>query len=198
MFEKYQHSLDNWKNYKANNYGKSKSLIEISKLDWEETFCIDEIPKDDSWNTAATNFKLWQEDLYLKWGHRKESTRHYMCFEPKINFNINEIIKTINIDTDKFLYNFMKIPVGSVIPWHCDTYGYFVKKFNVAPENISNVKRAIIFVDDWSFGQVIQIGKEMLSDWKQGDIFSWNHDAWHGASNFGNQDLIVMQVTYYE
>ena len=51
-------------------------------------------------------------------------------------------------------------------------------------------------MNDWKFGQVIQIGNEVISHWSQGDTFSWPNSTWHGASNFGGSDLVVMQVSY--
>lgn len=198
MFKRYQESFNNWKTYKINFCGNTKVLNRNLNLNWVETFSIEEIPKNDSWNTNATSFKLWQEDLYIKWGYQKESTKHYMCFEPKLDFKLDEIFQIIKTDSNKSLYNFMKIPPGSLIPWHCDTYGYFVKKFDISSEDIPKIKRAIVFIDEWQFGQSIQFGKDILHNWKRGDIYTWDHEAWHGAANYGNQDLIVMQVTYHE
>jgi hypothetical protein len=198
MFKKYQDSLDKWNEYGIQFCGCSTSLGNNLNLIWEETFSIEEIPKNNPWNTSATSFKLWQEDLYLKWGYTKESTKHYMCFEPQVNYDLDEILKIIKCNPANVLYNFMKVPPGSVIPWHCDTYGYFIKKFDITPTDISKIKRAVVFIEDWHFGQLIQFGKDILHSWKQGDIYSWDHEAWHGAANFGNQDLIIMQVTYCE
>ena len=51
---------------------------------------------------------------------------------------------------------------------------------------------------DWDFGQTVQIGKHVISDWKMGDIFGWEGDVWHGAGNFGLSDIIIFQITYLD
>lgn len=194
----YKNSLVNWGQTKVFFQGRvpvtwtSQDL----ELEWQETFCIDELPLDDLWNTPATEFKLWQEELYVSWGHIKPATQHYMAFEPKLNFDILGILNLIN--AKEFSLNFMKIPAGRLVPWHCDTYGYAIKKFNVPEEKISNIQRTIVFMEDWNFGQVAQFGDSVLSHWHAGDVYTWQHEAWHGLANFGSQAVVIMQITNYE
>ena len=199
-FSLYKQSLVDWKNSTGRSIGSVPITwtIDDLTLEWIETFSIGEIPEDDNWKTVATEFKLWQEDRYREWGHLKEATKHYMAFEPKLEFDITEIITQIGCSAKEYGYNFLKLPAGRMIPWHCDTYAYCVKKYSVADEEIIRIKRAVIFMQDWSVGQIIQVGKSMLSDWKAGDMYTWDHEAWHGAANFGTEDLIIMQVTYYD
>jgi hypothetical protein len=121
-----------------------------------------------------------------------------MAFDPVINFSARPIFKEIGCNKTFHSFNFMRIPAGMIIPWHCDTYAYFVKKFNIPPEEITQVKRAIVFMEDWSFGQTAQFGRSVCCHWEAGDVYSWDHAAWHGVSNFGSKPITVMQVTYYD
>lgn len=197
----YKTSLENWKDSTVHFCGTvpvNWSGNDLDDLKWVETFCIDELPVDNLWNTSATKFKLWQEDLYQSWGHIKSATQHYMSFEPKLSFDLSAVLKKINSTNESFTLNFMKIPAGRLISWHCDTYGYVINKFNVPMDRVTNIQRTLVFMQDWSFGQVVQFGDSMLSHWKAGELYTWQHEAWHGAANFGSRDLTIMQITRYE
>ncbi len=200
-YDLYKNSLKNWQDASVFFRGSvpvNWSDKDLDVLLWQETFCIEELPTDDLWNTSATQFKLWQEDLYKSWGHIKTATQHYMSFEPTLAFDLSHVLEKIGSTNGSFTLNFMKIPAGRMIPWHCDTYGYAIKKFSVPSDRIVEIQRTIVFMQDWSFGQVAQFGDSVLSHWKAGDVYTWQHQAWHGLANFGNQDLIIMQITNYE
>lgn len=196
----YRHSLDTWQQSEIQGRGSvcvNWQQYELDELPWVETYSIDELPKDDLWNTSATEFKLWQEDLYQSWGHEKCCTKHFMAHEPQLAFDISPILAKISTPISQFVMNFMKVPPGRLIPWHCDTYGYAIKKFNVPQPHVIDIRRSIVFMNDWCFGQVAQFGRSMLCDWKAGDIYTWPHEAWHGLANFGNRDIVIMQITTY-
>ncbi|CAB4128516.1 hypothetical protein UFOVP112_35 [uncultured Caudovirales phage] len=193
-FSLYKRSLTNWQDYSAQYVGYVEPTWQELDLLWEQTFCIEEIPAGDNWGNFSSNFHLWLEERFLEWGNIKEATEHYMSFNPHLNFDPTAIFNTINCK--QYIYNFIKIPPGRLIPWHCDTYAYFVKRFDLDADIVPTVKRAVVCMTDWSFGQTIQIGDSVLSHWQAGDIYSWDHEAWHGAANFGNEPLTLMQVTY--
>ena len=51
-------------------------------------------------------------------------------------------------------------------------------------------------ITPWMFGQVIQVGGQVITNWNVGDTYTWQGDVWHGAANFGFDDLVVMQITW--
>jgi hypothetical protein len=197
-FAIYKESFADWQNYGIMYHGNVKRTWKELNFNWIKTYSIEEVDPTDAWNTPASRFKLWQEELYKSWGHRKESTEHYMAFDPVIDFDPLPVFKEIGCVDTFHNFNFMRIPSGMIIPWHCDTYVYFVNKFNIPVEETVYVKRAMVFMEDWSFGQTTQFGRVTLAHWKAGDVYSWDHAAWHGVANFGNKPITVMQVTYYD
>lgn len=184
-------SLQQWQEYSAIALGHVEPTWSTLDLPWTQTFCIEEIPKDDNWGTTSTDLHMWLEEKFVEWNNIKEATEHYMSVSPKLNFDISNIINML--DCQEYLCNFMQIPNGRLIPWHCDTYGHFVKTFSAEAENLS---RVIVFMEDWTFGQTVQLGNSVLSHWRAGDIYSWDNEAWHGAANFGNTPFTIMQITY--
>ena len=197
-FELYKDSLINWQDYGMQYHGRVDRTWSHLNFKWVQTFCIEEVDTEDQWDSTATKFKLWQEELYKSWGHQKQSTEHYMAFDPAIEFDPAPILKKINCNDTLHNFNFMRIPAGMIIPWHCDTYSYFINKFSISQDKITQINRAIVFMEDWSFGQTAQFGRSVCSQWCAGDIYSWDHAAWHGVANFGNNPITVMQITYYD
>lgn len=199
-FDRYELSRQRWMSYTARFLGRCSNTWKHSSLqgDWAETFSIEQIPQHDKWNNVGTQFKLYQEDLYRSWGHIKAATQHFVCYDPKLDFDIQPILDVIGCVDSTHSINFMRIPAGRLIPWHCDTYAWFMQSHNIAPSRFKDVKRALLFLQDWAAGQVVQYGKQSLSDWIAGDVYGWDHDCWHGGCNFGDQDLNLLLVTYLD
>lgn len=193
-FDLYKQSLDRWQEYSVKHLGHVEPTWTELDIPWEQTFCIEEIPENDNWGTVSSNFHMWLEAQFIEWGNIKDATEHYMSFNPELKFDLMPVLKQIKCT--QFLYNFIKIPPGRMIPWHCDTYAYFVKRFNVQPDQLDRLKRAVVCMSDWDFGHALQIGNSVLGNWTAGDIYSWDHESWHGAANFGKTPLIFMQITY--
>ena len=72
-------------------------------------------------------------------------------------------------------------PPGSTNPWHYDTYEGILKK-NLNPRNtFKTIKRILIFIEPWHWGHFLQVGNNIISNWKQGDVYSWDADRYHLA-----------------
>ena len=63
----------------------------------------------------------------------------------------------------KFNYNFLKLTSGCSLMWHFDTYATFVKFNGIEEENVHNVCRTVIMMNDWDRGQVLQVGNEVYT-----------------------------------
>lgn len=162
------------------------------KFNWELHYCIDPYPKDDPWKT--TDLVLEQENYYKSWGIKKESTEHYHSFDTELDFKTAELFKYFN--GDNHTLNFMMIPPGMTIPWHRDTYSYYINTTKIPLEDSTQVHRSVIMMQDWTVGQVIQIEDTVLTKWNAGYTYTWPHNAWHGAANFGPDPMIFMQVNF--
>ena len=169
---------------------------EYEFFDWKETFMIDEIPSNDVWNIPSTATKYQLEDMYRSLGINKEATKHYMALNPKLDEGLNAILS--HFPYNKLHYNFLKLTPGNNIMWHFDTYATFIKHNDVTDDELKNIKRTGVLLSPWNFGQIIQVGNQILHNWKVGDCCTWTSDQWHGASNFGFSDLVIMQITYVD
>lgn len=80
---------------------------------------------------------------------------------------------------------------GQLASWHMD-------KAQGPNENRDPKKthRLFIFLQDWNFGQVVQIGNKIITHWKKGDTvwYRWQ-DLPHGTANFGHHQRFMMVIT---
>ena len=165
-----------------------------NKFQWQETFMTDGIPKDDVWDTPAKQKILALEEMYKKINLSPEATKHYMSIRPPLPQQVQSIIDRYQtVDSN---YNFLKLTAGHNIVKHYDSYATFIKFNNIAEEMHNKIKRTIIMMTEWSFGQVLQIDDVIESHWRVGDTYTWEGDTWHGLGNFGLDDCVIMQVTW--
>jgi hypothetical protein len=191
-------SYENWKQHRS-----YKSKIDMtwdeqdfSDFDWKATYMTDEIPKDSDWNTFATQNKKKLEAMYREWGVPKEGSLHYMCIRPTLTENLKHILDPHQ--GAPYNYNFLKLTPGCSLMWHFDTYATFVKFNNISEDQIQNVCRTAIMMNDWDRGQVFQIGNAVYTHWKAGDTYTWKGDVWHGVANFGPSDIVIGQITFLD
>jgi hypothetical protein len=83
------------------------------------------------------------------------------------------------------------IEPGQSIPVHTDAF----YKFRIENDiDISQCIRYLIFLQDWSFGHVVEFEELSLTKWKCGDVWVFDHNSKHFASNASNTDFITCQV----
>lgn len=167
---------------------------EYRSFDWKETFVIDEVPLDDLWEGESTRLRLELDKFHRSKGVVKECTKHYMAFEPKLPSNFDPVFEQFKSKT--YSYNFLKLTGSYNIPIHYDSYSTFTRKFKIDEKLITEIKRTAIMITPWSAGQTLQFGNSVYSNWKQGTTYTWKGLEWHGAGNFGFDDLVIMQVTW--
>lgn len=196
----YTESYKNWRKHSAvkDSIATTWNKNDLSTLTWEaETvFMTDEIPKEDTWDTFATKSKKALEAMYADWGVPKEGSLHYMSIHPTLSEGLKSII-TPFADM-KFNYNFLKLTPGCSLMWHFDTYATFVKFNNIDEQNVHNVCRTVVMMDDWDRGQILQVGNEVYKGWSAGDTYTWKGDTWHGMANFGPTDIVISQITFLD
>jgi len=196
MFTK---SYEDWHKHTA-QVGKIQnsnwSEEDYADFEWKETYFINEVPKNERWNTFSTKNKLELEDLWIKWGIENKNTKHYMCIRPSLIENLKVILDPYH--NKIYNYNFLKLSPGNQIIWHYDTYATFVKFNNIKEEQIKDVCRTVVMLDDWDRGQMLQVGNEIYTHWSKGDTYTWKSDVWHGMCNFGPSDCTIAQITFLD
>tara|TARA_R100000027_G_scaffold12075_2_gene8587 strand:- start:716 stop:1327 length:612 start_codon:yes stop_codon:yes gene_type:complete len=192
-------SYTDWNQHSADQSSIKKvtwNKKDLETLPWEPTYMTDEIPVNDSWDTFATKNKKKLEKMYAEWGVSKQSTLHYMSIRPELTDGLKDILSPYK--TVKHNYNFLKLTPGCSLMWHFDTYATFVKYNGISEQNVKNVCRTVVMMDEWDRGQVLQVGGSTYTNWNAGDTYTWKGDVWHGMANFGPSDIIISQITFLD
>lgn len=177
-------------------YGDVPCTWNSIDVPWIEVIQTEEVDVKDPWKIYTTDLKYQLADLHRSWNIPAESVTHYMSICPELNNGLEYCLEPFK--KFKYNYNLLKVTAGHMVVWHFDTYATFVREHNIDQKDSDKIKRTIISLTPWSFGHVIQIGGDVLYSWKVGDTFTWSGNTWHGACNFGKDDLIIMQVTYID
>lgn len=154
---------------------------------WKEIDISGEIT-DISRQSAAT-----QNQWHRRWVPLASSL-HRMAFAVEHIFDTASISSVI--PGRNLTYSMIEVPPGRILPWHRDHYNTHVKRFCIPEDLVHTVSRAVVCLQAWTYGQIVQIGSDMLHHWRAGDVFTWPHAAWHGAANFGDHAMTFLQITY--
>lgn len=93
----------------------------------------------------------------------------------------------------KLAWSLYRMMPGHLLPLHRDLYTKYIEIFQIA--NPNNIRRAIIFLEDWSSGHYFEIDDTPILKWKAGDGVAWNYDTPHIAGNVGFEARYTLQIT---
>jgi hypothetical protein len=110
---------------------------------------------------ASTQNKVWNENL----------PRDIVGYIKEFGFDKNQYSANINVQYP-----------GQMAPLHIDNHSYACQKLNKNPEDFD---RVLIFLTDWSIGQVFGCGEESITGWKSGDCYSFDSKDQHFSANTG-------------
>lgn len=91
------------------------------------------------------------------------------------------------------IYAVHRMNPGTLLPMHRDLYRYFKNSNGI--EDINDIVRAIIFLDDWHSGQILEIEGKMIVNWRAGDWVTWYGGDAHLAANLGHETRYTLQIT---
>ena len=98
------------------------------------------------------------------------------------------------------------IEPGQCMPAHGDTYSFLMKQMaknnpEVKYDLRRNVKRYLVFLNDWEWGQSFGAGNQMIWQWKAGDVYVWKSQLLHWCSNASFSPILFFETTglhFYE
>lgn len=90
--------------------------------------------------------------------------------------------------------SFYRMNTCDILPIHCDTYETYIKVNSIDDPN--KIKRAVIFLEDWQSGHLLEVDGEPIVNWKKGDYVIWNYQTPHMAANIGVAPRYTAQITF--
>jgi len=83
---------------------------------------------------------------------------------------------------------------GTVLPEHVDTYERYIKLFNLKGQE-DTIRRALIFLEDWSSGHYLEVAGTPITNWVKGNYVIWKNNTPHMAANIGITPRYTLQIT---
>ena len=198
--------LSIFKNYRPNNYkavfgeyqGKAEYLthIDINTHEWMN-FAIENI--DRAKITTNSNFDSSLEYKLqglmgrgpgntekLKFDGTYSSLQHRLLSEQIGKENADKF--GLRFDSLKISHMIHKSGHGTV--WHTDseTADIYLEKLRKQTGRIKtrdDIKRVWFSIVPWSWGQIFQLGDQVLTHWDAGDVYTFPFDIPHATMNFG-------------
>ena len=89
-------------------------------------------------------------------------------------------------------YLFYRMQTLEIMPEHQDHYQTYIKLFS---PKIDNIKRVLVFLEDWKPGHYIEVAGQGHINWRAGDYVKWDNYVPHAAANIGVEDRYTLQIT---
>lgn len=134
----------------------------------------------------------------------------------KAGIELNKAMYHVNsVDKDSIWYKIaenypLKSPMvrlhvqfpSDVTMWHTDIFAPYHNLLpisaNLSPDEIGKdvkIRRILIALDDWDWGQCFMFGSDIWYKWKAGEAIFWNYGVPHCSANMGFTPRISMSIT---
>ena len=134
-------------------------------------------------------------ERWLKMGYRSKFVGA-MCDmrQPQPSWNHGFIDHFTDLGWRDIGTSYYRMDTGTVLPTHQDTYKRYVELFNLQGKE-HTIRRAIVFLEDWSSGHYFELDNKPLVGWRAGFTPVWAYDMPHMAANIGATPRYTLQIT---
>jgi len=174
---------------KLNPYQASENGIKLYEDDFKNGKLIPSQLNPDSVGAMKLD--------HIRHGYNKHNSRYTQWIDNRDDLPDDfDSIKNLCSLKDATIACFKQDP-GNTNPWHFDTYQGAVEKGNLTDKERKNVKRYLLFLENWDWGHFLQVGNSVLTHWKAGDMYTWDYGMYHLSTNGGVTPKWTCQVTGY-
>lgn len=101
-------------------------------------------------------------------------------------------VHLVAVDFNFVGYSFYRMKKGDEVPLHVDHFSKYCQIYNQKRED---VRRFIVFLEDYVPGHIFEIDGTLIKDYKAGEYVQWTCDVPHLARNESDIDRYTLQVT---
>ena len=95
------------------------------------------------------------------------------------------------LNVDKGTISWTCLEPNNTIPVHHDAFYKLRTQHGV---EVNQCVRYLIFLQDWELGHLVEFQEQPISRWRKGDVWSFDHQSYHCASNASNNEFVTCQV----
>jgi len=128
----------------------------------------------------------WREQGYT---HTTTTGKMYDSKNPMPEW-VEKVASLLNLHNPGFV--FYRMDTLDIMPTHVDHFNTYCRVFN---QERKNVRRAIVFLEDWKPGHYFEVEGIGVVNYKAGEYVLWDADAPHAASNIGVDPRYTLQIT---
>ena len=136
-----------------------------------------------------------EADTWRSQGYTHETTtgKMYDSRNPMPDW-VNTIANLMNLRNPGFV--FYRMDTLDIMPTRVYHFNTYCRVFN---KDRKEVRRAIVFLEDWKPGHYFQVDNVGVVNYKAGEYVLWAPDVPHAASNIGVEPRYTLQITgtYY-
>jgi hypothetical protein len=177
-----------------------KNNLEVIKTKWNNQ-SIDQIEKSVSADgSKQLEIMQGQKNDKLKAGYHPEQPmyRIHACPSHSVFY---QLAKSLGLDSAYVRYH-VQFP-GEVTVFHTDIFSpshEFLPNFGTNKDDLlvgkdNGIRRVIIAMEDWDWGQVFHFGSTGWTQWRSGDIIYWDFGVPHCTANMGYVPRISASIT---
>jgi len=175
-----------------------KSNFDIIRQTWNDQ-SINQIEKSVSkQGKSQLDIMLGQKNDKVRAGYQADAPQYRIskCNEESI---FNKLGEHIGLEQSYARYH-VQFP-GEVTAFHTDIFSPAHEFLPALPGHHTEIgkdtgiRRVLIALQDWNWGQVLMFGTGCWTQWKAGDMIYWDYGIPHCASNMGYEPRISVSIT---
>jgi hypothetical protein len=177
-----------------------KNNLEVIKTEWNNQ-SINQIEKSVvPGGTKQLEIMQGQKNDKLKAGYHPEQPM-YRTNECPRHSVFYQLAESLNLESAYVRYH-VQFP-GEVTVFHTDIFSpshKFLPNFVTSQDDSTvgkdnGIRRVIIAMEDWEWGQVFHFGSIEWKQWRAGDIIYWDFGVPHCSANMGYVPRISASIT---
>ena len=180
------------------NINISPNLAKRLKNTVDKAKTIDSVTVYPGDTPGPNNLIAWMKKDNNQYGYTKENTSYQQTEYINKEVELENLAQQLKLNNYYFILN--KLPPGRFLPWHFDTY-HRLRQTPLTLGEIkdlkkkNNIRRYIVFLEDWHWGHFLQIGNDVVANWHAGDMYTWDPFRFHLAVNAGIKYRYTLTIT---
>jgi hypothetical protein len=149
----------------------------------------------DFWSEGLKNFQYVNKTPFKgmrdNW-HENYASEDYLLqsFDQELPVDYNKFYDVLNVNEGTVAWTCL-LP-NIILPPHVDKFYLLSKKTGTLQEDCI---RYVVFLEDWQFGQYVQLAETPIIKWKKGDVWYFDWEVNHFAVNASNCNFHTCQVS---